>query len=151
MNSRKYAQNLDTYSTWKRSLDPALESRFDESAAKPRVSPVFKIIGISMFVVILASVVTQLIAMSRFSTLGYEIERLQNHKASLVEEADKLRTAIATYETTKHYEQKAVETAMVKPEKMIYLQINDIYADHKSSNAGNCDSANSSACALADL
>lgn len=150
MSRRRYAQNLDTYSTWRRSIDPIAEAKFEEKVKKSSKVTVFRVVLVSLAVVALASIITQLVAMSQFSTLGYEIERLQDQKAQLDEEADQLRTAIATYQTTKYYQQKALETAMVKPEKMVYLQINEANSDSKTGNVGSCSSPDSPACALAD-
>ena len=117
-------QNLETYSTWKQNLSSGLEARFASKPQKNAKTSVFRVVLISLGLVFLVSIVTQLIAMSQFSTLGYEIERLQAQKTQLAEEADQLRTAIATYQTTAYYTTKANEKAMVKPEKMVYLQQN---------------------------
>lgn len=124
MKNRKHTQNLDTYSTWRKGLSSELEARFAHKPRKSNKSSVLTVAVISVLITFLASVVTQLIAMSQFSTLGYEIERLQARKSQLSEEASQLKTAIATYKTTEYYQAKATEKAMVKPEKMVYLQQN---------------------------
>jgi|GEM_PF-5174646 len=126
MTTKRYInQNLDTYSTWKQNLSSEMEARF--ACSKPQnntKTSVFKVALLSLGLVFLVGVITQLIAMSQFATLGYEIEQLQAQKTALAEESDQLRTAIAVYQTTQYYEAKANEKAMVKPDKMVYLQHN---------------------------
>uniref|UniRef100_A0A7C5USS9 Cell division protein FtsL n=1 Tax=candidate division CPR3 bacterium TaxID=2268181 RepID=A0A7C5USS9_UNCC3 len=85
-----------------------------------------KIIKISILTalfVLITSLVVEVVVMSRYSTAGYEIERLQRRKAQLLEENSQLRSMIIEYQTIDRYKKWAYGSSMRPARKFKYLDI----------------------------
>lgn len=120
-SSERSTKNKEVYSTWRDCIDPAARERFAK-AKRPRKTLV-KAGVFAIGIALLLTIFAHLVAMSQFSTLGYEIEKLQDRKAQLIEENSDLRSAIASYTTTTYYRKKAIKFGMKKGEKITYLKV----------------------------
>lgn len=84
---------------------------------------VIKVSITTILIAVIISLVTELIVMSKYATVGYEIEQLQIKKARLQEENARLRNTIAEYHTTDYYMRWAQNNLMRKTTKVRYLSI----------------------------
>ena len=116
-------QNAEVYTTWRTCISSEAAAQFRRSAKHKPKRTIWKASLLAVGVAIALSLVAQLIAMSQFSTLGYEIERYQERKGEIAEENSALRAAIASCQTTEYYQKKAREFGMKKAESITYLHV----------------------------